>query len=195
MTTQSSAETHDIDGYPDHSGPDEQVHVRREQSWRGSPELQYPEMYTQSQLDRTVHTQREVAGSSDGRVYDGSVYVDQSPGQRTHAPQVQPIGSAYLLGWPTSARHEYSPTDTPGSEPSHPHLTLPSTREIYSAGDHWSVGTSSTNEYAVSSLRQQAAQAFPDPEQTYYTYTDPVQEGAGHNYEIGEQENDRFPCG
>ena len=195
VTTPSSAETRGIDGYPDHSGgTNAQVHARsgEEQNWRESPELQYPEMYTQSPLDTTAHKQREVGGPGDGRVYDENVvpptlYVDQSPGQRTHTPQNQSIGSAYLLGWPTSSqRHEYSSADDNTSvlstsvrpKPSQPSLALPSTRDIYSTGDHWTASTSSTNEYAISSLRQQT---FPDPGQTYYTYTDPE-----HHYKVEE---------
>ena len=190
----TSGQTHSINGY---SGPDAQVHTHRggEQDWRGSPELQYPEMYAQSSLDTTVNKQRDVAEPSDG-VYDRTtLYVDQSPGQRTHAPtrspQIQPIGSAYLLGWPTSAqRHEYSPTDTGAlsttvrSKPTHPPLTLPSTHEIYSADNQWSA--SPANEYTVSPLRHEQLG------QTYYTYTDSIQDGAGHHYKVDEYENDRY---
>lgn len=119
------------------------------------------------------------------------------------AQQTQPQAHSTvdLLEWPTSAqRHEFefpasdtSPvlSTTASSKTDHPHLTLPSAREMYADG-HWSANTSPTHEYTVSPLQQRGAQALLGPGQPYYAYRTPVLEGAGHHYKVNGYENDRF---
>lgn len=202
--TTSSAEAPRADGYLDYRTPDTQGHARRgvDPSWRGSPGVQYPGLYTPSTSDTTVYKQRELARLGDGSDYEERAGLPNlygnphNPDQRAHtSQQTQHVGSAYPLGqWSTSRSTSDIPpvlSTTTRSRPTYPRLSLPSTREMYSDGQ-WS--PSSTNEYTVSPLQQQGVQAFPDPGQTYY-YRAPIQEGAGRHYEVEECENDRSSHG